>query len=167
VSDGPAIVRWSARSRDPGHTAALGETLGRTAPDGALILLEGPLGAGKTTFAQGVGAGCGVREPVTSPTYNLILRYAGDRPFTHVDLYRLEDAAELDTLDLDAVLGGSGVTCVEWPELLGGRPDVPWARVRITPEPGAPAARGIGFAFAGEGWGDAIAALGGAGAEAG
>ena len=139
----------------------MGETLGRTAPDGALILLEGPLGAGKTTFAQGVGEGCGVRDPITSPTYNLILRYAGDRPFTHVDLYRLEDASELETLDLDAVLGGSGVTCVEWPELLGERHDPPWARVGLAPESGHAGPRRVGFEFVGEGWEAAIEALAG------
>ena len=159
MSRAPAIVRWSARSRDARETAAIGEALGRTAPDGALILLEGELGAGKTTFAQGVGAGCGVREPVTSPTYNLILRYAGERPFTHVDLYRLADASELETLDLDVVLGGSGVTCVEWPEILGELHDPPWARVRIEPESGHAGPRRIRCEFKGEGWETAIAAL--------
>lgn len=167
MSGAPATVRWSARSRDARETAAIGEALGRAAPDGALILLEGPLGAGKTTFAQGVGAGCGVREPVTSPTYNLILRYAGDRPFTHVDLYRLEDASELETLDLDAILGGSGVTCVEWPELLGDAHAAPWARVRIEPESGHAGPRRIRCEFAGEQWEAAIAALAGHGEAAG
>lgn len=155
----PAIVRWSARSRDAGETAAIGETLGRTAPDGALILLEGRLGAGKTTFAQGVGAGCGVDEAVTSPTYNLILRYSGERTFTHVDLYRLTDASELDTLDVDAILGGSGVTCVEWPEILGDRHDPPWARVRIETGSDHAGPRSIRCEFAGENWERAIAAL--------
>jgi tRNA threonylcarbamoyladenosine biosynthesis protein TsaE len=167
VSGEPATVRWSARSCDAGETAAIGEALGSAAPDGALILLEGPLGAGKTTFAQGVGAGCGVREPVTSPTYNLILRYSGDRPFTHVDLYRLGDESELETLDLDAILEGSGVTCVEWPELLGNRYDAPWARVRIEPESGHAGPRRILCELAGEGWEAAIAALAGRGEPAG
>ena len=163
MSGATATVRWSARSRDARETAAIGEALGRAAPDGALILLEGPLGAGKTTFAQGVGAGCGVREPVTSPTYNLILRYEGDRPFTHVDLYRLGDASEMETLDLDAILAGSGVTCVEWPELLGDRHDAPWARVRIEPESGHAGPRRIRFELVGEEWEAAIASLAGHG----
>lgn len=167
MSGAPATVRWSARSRDARETAAIGEALGRAAPDGALILLEGPLGAGKTTFAQGVGAGCGVREPVTSPTYNLILRYAGDRPFTHVDLFRLGDASELETLDLDAILGGIGVTCVEWPELLGDARAAPWARVRIEPESGHAGPRRIRCELAGEQWEAAIAALARLGEAAG
>jgi tRNA threonylcarbamoyladenosine biosynthesis protein TsaE len=166
VSGAPATVRWSARSRDARETAAIGEALGRAAPDGALILLEGPLGAGKTTFAQGVGAGCGVREPVTSPTYNLILRYDGDRPFTHVDLYRLGNASELETLDLDAIVEGRGVTCVEWPELLGDRHDAPWARVGIEPESGHAGPRVIRCELAGEKWEAAIAALAGHGEPA-
>jgi tRNA threonylcarbamoyl adenosine modification protein YjeE len=139
----------------------MGEVLGRTAPDGALILLEGPLGAGKTTLAQGVGAGCGVKELVTSPTYNLILHYSGDRPFTHVDLYRLEDGTDLETLDLDEILGGVGVTCVEWPELLreAGVREVPLARVRISLESGPAGPRRISGELAGEGWMPALEAL--------
>jgi tRNA threonylcarbamoyladenosine biosynthesis protein TsaE len=157
VSGAAASARWSLVTRDPEETAAIGEALGRAAPEGALILLEGPLGAGKTTLAQGVGAGCGVRDPVTSPTYNLVLHYAGDRPFTHVDLYRLEDATQLETLDLEEALGGSGVTCVEWPELLGQSLAAPWARVRISPEPGE--RRRIRGVLAGEGWGAALSLL--------
>jgi tRNA threonylcarbamoyladenosine biosynthesis protein TsaE len=152
-------------TRDAEETAAIGEVFGRAAPEGALILLDGPLGAGKTTFAQGVGAGCGVRDPVTSPTYNLVLHYAGDRPFTHVDLYRLEDATQVETLDLEEALGGSGVTCVEWPELLGDSLEPPWARVRISPEPGE--RRHIRGVLAGEGWEAALSLLAKQGARIG
>ncbi|MGH7565714.1 MAG: tRNA (adenosine(37)-N6)-threonylcarbamoyltransferase complex ATPase subunit type 1 TsaE [Gemmatimonadota bacterium] len=159
MSGTSATVRWSARSRGAEETAAIGAALGRAAPDGALILLEGPLGAGKTTLAQGVGAGCGVQDPVTSPTYNLILHYAGDRHFTHVDLYRLEDATQLETIDLDEMLGGSGVTCVEWPELLAGEDELPWARVRISLESSPAGSRRICGELAGEGWETALAAL--------
>ena len=161
MSSAQALARWRVRSRGAEETTAIGEALGRAAPDGALILLEGQLGAGKTTLAQGVGAGCGVQGPVTSPTYNLILHYAGDRPFTHVDLYRLEDQTELQTLDLDEMLAGSGVTCVEWPELLRGvgEHDVPWARVRISLESGPAGPRRVLGELAGEGWEAVLAAL--------
>ena len=114
-----------------------------------------------------MGAGCGVREPVTSPTYNLILRYDGDRPFTHVDLYRLGDASELETLDVDAILEGRGVTCVEWPELLGNRHEGHWARVRIEPESGHAGPRRIRCELSGGKWEAAIAALAGYGEPAG
>ena len=160
----PAHARWSARSRDAKETAVIGAMFGRTAPDGTVILLEGPLGAGKTTFAQGVGEGCGVREPVTSPTYNLVLHYRGERPFTHVDLFRLADARELATLDLEDVLGGPGVTCVEWPAILEDTVEPPWARVRISPERVPAGPRRIAGELAGAGWEStraALAALGG------
>jgi tRNA threonylcarbamoyladenosine biosynthesis protein TsaE len=158
VSVAVASAGWSVVTPDAEKTAAIGAVLGRAAPDGALILLEGPLGAGKTTFAQGVGAGCGVRDPVTSPTYNLILDYVGDRRFTHIDLYRIEDATELETLGLEEVLGGSGVTCVEWPELLGESPEPPWARVRISPA-GSAGARRLRGVLGGEGWETALSML--------
>lgn len=158
MSPAAASARWSVRTVAAQETAAIGEAFGRAAPAGALILLEGPLGAGKTTFAQGVGAGCGVRDPVTSPTYNLVLHYAGDRPFTHVDLYRLEEATQLETLDLEDALGGSGVTCVEWPALLGDAAAPPWARVRIVPESGHEARRLEGE-LVGDGWEATLASL--------
>lgn len=143
---------WSAQSRGAVETAAIGATLGRTAPDGSVILVAGPLGAGKTTLAQGVAAGCGVTDPVTSPTYNLILHYRGRRPFTHVDLYRLEDASQLASLDVDELLCGGGVTCIEWPALVEPHVAAPWARVRISPEGGPAGPRRLDLAFVGEGW---------------
>ena len=165
MSGGVTGAGWSARSRGPSESAAIGEALGRLAPDGALVLLEGPLGAGKTTLAQGIGAGCGVAEPITSPTYNLILHYRGERPFTHVDLYRLEDESQLAGLDLDEMLGGDGVTCVEWPALVERHVEPPLARIRIAPEDGPEAPRRIEIELEGEGWERARSAL--AGLEAG
>lgn len=130
----------------------LGRTLGQAAPPGAVFLLDGPLGAGKTTFAQGVGAGCGVTEPITSPTYNLILHYSGERSFTHADFYRLEDEAGLETLDLDEILSGDGVACVEWPVLITDRVAPPRALVRIEPDPSRPGARSVSIRTEGPGW---------------
>ena len=92
---------------------------------GAVVALHGDLGAGKTTFAKGVARGLGIREAVTSPTYQLVLEYEppGDAPLPltlyHVDLYRIEAPAQLASLALDDFIHGSGVTLVEWPERAG------------------------------------------------
>jgi tRNA threonylcarbamoyladenosine biosynthesis protein TsaE len=161
-------LRWSALPPDAAATDRLGGALGSAAPEGAVLLLSGPLGAGKTTLAQGVARGCGVEEPVTSPTYNLVLHYRGRRPFTHVDLYRLADEAALATLDLDEILSGAGVTCIEWPALV--RPAVlpPFAEIAIEPAPGAAAPEGRRLAgrLVGPGWDAALDALVRAGAVA-
>lgn len=146
---------------DAAAMTALGRLLGETAPDGATLLIQGPLGAGKTTLVQGVGAGCGVTGPITSPTYTLVVRYRGRRPLTHVDLFRLSGPDELATLDLDDVLDAPGVTCVEWPELVAARAVPPLARIRIAVTGGS---RWLGARLEGPGWGAARAGLAGAGA---
>lgn len=103
----------------------LGRRLGTTAPAGAVVLLDGDLGAGKTTLTQGLAAGLGVTDRVQSPTFVLVATYTSGRlPLWHADLYRLEDAAALRQLALDeAVDGGEGVVVIEWasrlPELGG------------------------------------------------
>ena len=81
----------------PADTRRLGRVFGRSSPDGAVLLVEGDLGAGKTTFAQGVAEGCGVAGPVSSPTYNLVLHHPGRRPFVHADFYRLAGPEELES----------------------------------------------------------------------
>lgn len=80
---------------------------------GDLVILRGPLGAGKTTFAQGVGAGLGVRERLTSPTFVIARVHRGRVPVVHADAYRIGGIEELDDLDLDADLEDA-VTLVEW-----------------------------------------------------
>jgi tRNA threonylcarbamoyladenosine biosynthesis protein TsaE len=83
---------------------------------GDLVLLSGPLGAGKTTLAQGIGRGLGVTGAVLSPTFVIARVHRGGRiPLVHVDAYRLSSIAEVDDLDLDASLEES-VTVVEWGE---------------------------------------------------
>ncbi|MBS1253046.1 MAG: tRNA threonylcarbamoyladenosine biosynthesis protein TsaE [Anaerolineales bacterium] len=83
--------------------------------------MEGTLGAGKTTFAQGVGQGLGIEDPIISPTFTLIREYGpvGDRPpLYHIDFYRLEHPAEVQTLGLDDYFYSysNGVCVIEWPE---------------------------------------------------
>jgi tRNA threonylcarbamoyladenosine biosynthesis protein TsaE len=95
-------------------THALGRALAGLARAGDLLVLVGPLGAGKTALTQGIGAGLGVGEPVTSPTFVIARVHRGGRiPLVHVDAYRLGGHADVDDLDLDASTEES-VTVVEW-----------------------------------------------------
>ena len=98
----------------PEATHALGRTLAGILRPGDLVVLAGPLGAGKTALTQGIGAGLGVREPVTSPTFVIARVHRDGRiPLVHVDAYRLVSVADVDDLDLDAA-AGDAVTVVEW-----------------------------------------------------
>jgi tRNA threonylcarbamoyladenosine biosynthesis protein TsaE len=95
-------------------TRALGAALAEVLQPGDLVVLVGPLGAGKTAFTQGIGAALGVREPVTSPTFVIARVHRGGRvPLVHVDAYRLGSVGDVEDLDLDASTGES-VTVVEW-----------------------------------------------------
>jgi tRNA threonylcarbamoyladenosine biosynthesis protein TsaE len=95
-------------------TRTLGESLAAFLRPGDLVVLVGPLGAGKTALTQGIGAGLGVGEPVTSPTFVIARVHSGGRiPLVHVDAYRLAGVADVDDLDLDASAEES-VTVVEW-----------------------------------------------------
>ena len=106
----------------------LGARLGAVARAGDVIVLSGPLGAGKTTIAQGVGRGLGIAEPITSPTFVIARVHTNpsSRPdLVHVDAYRLSSIAEVDDLELDADLQQS-VVVVEWGEgLVDGLSDSP------------------------------------------
>lgn len=109
----------ACRLRVPVATAKALEALGRQVAARlsatAVVLLEGALGAGKTTFAQGVARGLGVRGPVVSPTYALVHEYEeGCFPLRHADVYRIERAEELQALNLDERVGVDGVWLVEW-----------------------------------------------------
>jgi tRNA threonylcarbamoyladenosine biosynthesis protein TsaE len=115
-----ATVSRSARLEipDPVAMRALGERIASSLRAGDLVLVGGELGAGKTTFAQGVGAGLGVRGPVTSPTFVIARVHpsmSGGPPLVHVDAYRVRGWDELEDLDLEATLD-QAVTVVEWGE---------------------------------------------------
>lgn len=102
------------RLASPDDTRRLGTAVAAVCRAGDLIVLDGPLGAGKTVLVQGLAAGLGVRAPVTSPTF-VIARVHRDGwlPLVHVDAYRLSSIDEIDDLDLDASAQES-VTVVEW-----------------------------------------------------
>ncbi len=94
-------------------TRAFGKRLASVLRAGDLIVLIGPLGAGKTVLVQGIGAGLGVRGAVVSPTFVIARLHAGPLPLVHVDAYRLGSLDEVDDLDLDVSTAGA-VTAVEW-----------------------------------------------------
>src|SRR3954464_13430485 len=99
-------------------TQLFGRQLAASLRAGDLVVLTGDLGAGKTTLTQGIGAGLGVRGPITSPTFVIARVHPSEGdgpPLVHVDAYRLGSIAEVDDLDLDASLDDS-VTVVEWGE---------------------------------------------------
>lgn len=118
-------------------TEALGEAIGRAAGPGDLVLLAGPLGAGKTVVARGIGRGLGVRGTPTSPTFVIARAHrAGARgvPMVHVDAYRLGGPGELDDLDLDTDLT-EAVVVVEWGEGLAERLSAAYLLVRLARRP--------------------------------
>jgi tRNA threonylcarbamoyladenosine biosynthesis protein TsaE len=95
--------------------AAIGPLLG----GGDVLVLAGDLGAGKTTFTQGLAVSLGVTAPVTSPTFTLVHEYTGRVPVVHIDVYRLEHLQEVHDLGFDELVGGDAIAVVEWGDVLG------------------------------------------------
>jgi tRNA threonylcarbamoyladenosine biosynthesis protein TsaE len=111
---------------DAEATRSLGVRLGNSLPAGSVILLEGDLGAGKTTLVQGIGEGLGIEDSIVSPTFTLINEYSEGRiPLYHLDLYRLEPA-EVEALNLESYWEGVefplGIVAIEWAERLPYKP---------------------------------------------
>lgn len=98
------------------ETLKIATKLGTIVKPGDVILLEGDLGAGKTTFTQGLAKGLEVKRHVNSPTFTIIKEYIGRIPLYHMDVYRLEDQDE--DLGFDEYFDGDGVTVVEWPSMI-------------------------------------------------
>jgi tRNA threonylcarbamoyladenosine biosynthesis protein TsaE len=117
--NGPGCLPAGLRIATPAAMQDLGRELAALLRAGDLVILAGPLGAGKTTLVRGIGEGLRVRGPVTSPTFVIARVHpplAGSGPsLVHADAYRLRSIAEVDDLDLDADAAGA-VTVVEWGE---------------------------------------------------
>ena len=96
------------------ETRRAGELLARALTAGDVLALAGDLGAGKTCLVQGVARGLGVSEPVTSPTFNILLVHPGTVPLYHFDLYRLDDESQLDDVGFFETLESDGVSAIEW-----------------------------------------------------
>lgn len=121
------------KTNSPEETVRLGEKIGSLLQSGDVIALTGELGAGKTTFIKGLAKGIGVPDFVGSPSFVIINEYPGRIPFCHMDLYRLEDRADIEDLGITEYFSGRGIVAVEWAEKLGEiLPDV---NITITMEP--------------------------------
>ena len=120
-------------TRSPEETFELGKKIGEAAKPGQVYTLNGDLGVGKTVFTQGVAAGLGITEPVSSPTFTIVQIYdEGRLPFYHFDVYRIGDIEEMEEIGYDDYFFGEGICLIEWAELI--RDILPEKRIEITIE---------------------------------
>ena len=146
-SSGEKDLRFVTHSQD--ETIALGHCLGRCLRAGDVLVLTGDLGAGKTQLTKGIAAGMGVVEDVTSPTFTIEMVYQGSElELCHFDLYRLEDAEQLEDIGLYDVLGADGICVIEWGEQFADeigpeRVDVYVTRLDADAAPGEEPAREV------------------------
>ena len=120
-------------TRSPEETFELGKKIGEAAKPGQGYTLNGDLGVGKTVFTQGVAAGLGITEPVSSPTFTIVQVYEEGRlPFYHFDVYRIGDIEEMEEIGYDDYFFGEGICLIEWAELI--RDILPEKRIEITIE---------------------------------
>lgn len=110
-------------SHSPDQTRAIGANLGKVVPRGSLLLISGDIGAGKTTFVQGLARPLQTGDQIQSPTFTIVAEHAGTGTdgiplrLYHIDLYRLTGAGDLDSIGLDEYLSDpDGITIIEWPE---------------------------------------------------
>jgi len=127
----PVASRRTFVSSSPDETETLAGVLAAELVPGDVVLVEGDLGAGKTTFVRGACRALGIARPVTSPTFTIGHRYRGEVDVSHLDLYRFQGLSEAEWGDLEPYFEGA-VVFVEWPEQ--GRGALPPARARVTLE---------------------------------
>ncbi|TLS51956.1 tRNA (adenosine(37)-N6)-threonylcarbamoyltransferase complex ATPase subunit type 1 TsaE [Paenibacillus antri] len=114
----PRLTEYRFEARDEADTERLASQLAARLGPGAVLALDGDLGAGKTRFSQALARALGVRGTVNSPTFTIIKEYEGrDMPFYHMDVYRISQE-EADELGLEEYFFGAGVCAVEWASLI-------------------------------------------------
>ena len=127
------IGKMVTETRSPEETYELGRKIGLQARPGQVYTLTGDLGVGKTVFTQGVAAGLGITEPVSSPTFTIVQVYEEGRlPFYHFDVYRIADLEEMEEIGYDDYFFGQGICLIEWAELI--EEILPDDRISITIE---------------------------------
>lgn len=121
------------QTKNETETIAVAKNLAKFVQPGMTFLLLGDLGAGKTTFTKGIGAGLGIKRIIKSPTYTIIREYTDGRlPLYHIDLYRLE-SEEVGDLALDEYFTGEGLSVIEWPTV--SPEDLPKEYLEISLQP--------------------------------
>lgn len=128
-----AVPRREIVTQSSEETIEQGREIGARLKAPVLVLLSGDLGAGKTTLTKGIASGLGAanQDDVTSPTFTLVHRYDGRARVYHVDLYRIGDFHDLETLGLEDIFAEKAVVIVEWPDKLTLRTDWPTVRIRL------------------------------------
>lgn len=120
-------------SKGPDETEEMGFRFGKTLNPGDVVALYGDLGAGKTTMVKGIARAFGINpRDITSASYTIIAAYETDPPFYHIDLYRVEEGADLDNTGIWDCIGGDSVVIIEWAENLGDKLPDKLIAVRIT-----------------------------------
>lgn len=103
-------------TKNPKETQKIAQKLGQQSFAGMVILLSGDLGAGKTTFTQGLALGMDIHKTVSSPTFTIMKNYKGRLPLNHIDAYRLEGLHQ--DLGFEELIKSDGVTVIEWPDFI-------------------------------------------------
>jgi tRNA threonylcarbamoyladenosine biosynthesis protein TsaE len=127
------VGRREIETRSSEETIVRGREIGALLQPPVLVLLSGDLGAGKTTLTKGIAAGARAarEDDVTSPTFTLVHKYEGVKRIYHVDLYRVGDFHDLETLGLEDIFSENAIVIVEWPDRLKLRTDWPVLRIGL------------------------------------
>ena len=114
------------------ETLSFGYKLGLAAIPGLVVVLDGPLGVGKTVIAKGIARGLDIEDAVTSPSFTIVAEYPGRIPMRHIDLYRTGSDEELVLLGIDELVSGDAVSVIEWGEKAASFLEPDYLHVAIT-----------------------------------